>query len=298
MEADHVGLMKDRKYEMIPLDRIKVLNSRKRGKAHFKEIVRSIDEVGLLVPIVVNERYLEKKGYYDLICGEGRLLAFKQQGRTHIRAQVRNCTKKEALILSLVENIARVPPGTMWFAHEVKRMHDAGWNYEQIGRIVGRSGTYVRDYINLVERGEARLIKGVEQGLFPISFAVKVSGSSNSTIQNVLIDAFDNGIVSTSNLSVVRRIIELRMKVGKDQDHHTGKTGAHPPEYSVKQLKSDISRITKKKEAFVQEAEVKENRLLALLDGLNTLWQDKKLVALLKERHLDRRPELKGQYNV
>lgn len=298
MTADQVGLMKNRKYETIPVDRIKVLNSRKRGKAQFKEIVRSIDEVGLLVPIVVNERYLEKKGYYDLICGEGRMLAYKQQDRTHIRAQVRNCSKKEAIILSLVENIARVPPGTMWFAHEVKRMHDTGWNYEQIGRIVGRSGSYVRDYINLVEQGEARLIKGVEQGLFPISFAVKVSGSSNSTIQNVLMDAFDNGIVSTMSLSAVRRIIELRMNVGKDQDHHTPKTGARPPAYSVKQLKSDISRITKKKESFVQEAEVKENRLLALLDGLNTLWQDKKLVALLKERNLDRRPELQGQYNV
>ena len=111
-------------------------------------------------------------------------------------------------------------------------------------------------------------------------------------------DAFDNGIVSTMSLSAVRRIIELRMNVGKDQDHHTPNTGARPPAYSVKQLKSDISRITKKKESFVQEAEVKENRLLALLDGLNTLWQDKKLVALLQERNLDRRPELKGQYNV
>jgi len=218
MEADLVGLMKNRKYEMIPIDRIKVLNSRKRGKAQFKEIVRSIDEVGMLVPIVVNERYLEKKGYYDLICGEGRILAYKQQGRTHIHAQVRNCTKKESLILSLIENIARVPPGTMWFAHEVKRMHDAGLNYEQIARIVGRSGTYVRDFINLVEQGEARLIKGVEQGLFPISFAVKVSGSSNKTIQNVLMDGFDNGIASTRNLGAVRRIIELRMNVGKNQD--------------------------------------------------------------------------------
>ena len=58
---------------------------------------------------------------------------------------------------------------------------------------------YIRDYIRLVEQGEERLIQGVDQGVFPIKFAVHVAMSESSQIQNVLMDAFDEGIVTTNN---------------------------------------------------------------------------------------------------
>jgi ParB family chromosome partitioning protein len=88
-----------------------------------------------------------------------------------------------------------VPPGTMWFACEVKRLHDSGLTLMQISNITGKCETYIRDYIRLVEQGEERLIKGVEDGIFPISFAKHVAKSNSANIQNVLMDAYDKGIV-------------------------------------------------------------------------------------------------------
>jgi len=300
MKFKKIRSMTKRKYANIPIDKIKVLNSRNRDRNDFEHNIRSIEEVGLLKVIVVNERYYKRSGYYDLVCGEGRLLACKELDYSTIPAEIINCDRKQALLFSLVENIARVPPGTMWFARELRRMHcDSGLSYDQIGKITGYSESYIRGYVRLVDQGEERLIKGVENGLFPMSFAVQVASSDSSTIQNLLMDAFDNGIVNSTNLATVRNIITSRI----DQRPRISKTGSGrspstPPTYTLYQLKADISKITKEKAAFVKEASLKENRLFVLLGGLKTLWQNSELVNLIHSEGIGPIPQLKGTYNV
>ena len=299
MKSNAIQSMTKRIYTTIPLEKIKVLNSRNRDPATFKHNVRSIDEVGLLIPIVVNERYHKRTGYYDLVCGEGRFLAYKELGHQKILAEVISCNRKQALLRSLVENIARVPPRTMWFAREVKRMHDSGCSHEQISKITGYSIAYIREYIRLVEQGEERLIRGVEAGVFPISFAVQVARSDSSSIQNLLMDAFDNGIVNSANLTTVRNIITSRLsRRTSPTKQGTSKTPYTPPEYTINQLKADITKITRDKEAFIKEASVKENRLFALLQGLKTIWQDSELVNLIHAEGIGPIPKLTGEYHV
>lgn len=297
-KSNIIRKMENRKYITIPIDSIKVLNSRNRDRSQFEENIRSIRDVGLLKPIVVNERYFEKNNCYELVCGEGRYLAYKELGKTEIPAEAINCSRKEAYLCSLVENIARVPPGTMWFAREVKRMHDSGISYAQIGKITGKSEGYIMDYIRLVEKGEERLIKGVEDGIFPISFAKKVARSNSGSIQAVLMDAFDTGIVNSSNFPTVKKLIDSRTKAGKQpQSGRSTKATSHD-KYSVQQLKRDIVKVTKEKESFVNETEIKENRLFALLEGLKAIWQDEQAVDLIQSEDIGPFPELKGVYNV
>jgi ParB family chromosome partitioning protein len=288
--------MAERKYMLVPIDKIRVLNSRNREKAQFEDNVRSIESIGLLKPIVVNERTLEKDGVYELICGEGRYLAHKQIGKEKIPAEVINCDRKTALLYSLVENIARVPPDTMWYAREMKRMKDAGMLVSKISQIVGKSEKYVDDFITLVEMGEDRLIKGVEQGLFAMSFATVVAKSSSDTIQHVLMDAFDSGMINSSNATRVRNLIELRCNRGKQPLKK--KDTPEMAKYSIKDLKRDIVKTTEEKEQFVREAAARENRLLNLLDGLDSLWKDDVLMSILKAEELEDRPQLVGNYAV
>jgi ParB family chromosome partitioning protein len=299
MESNIIQPMVKRKYATVPMEKIKVLNSRNRDPSAFKHNVRSIDEVGLLMPIVVNERYYKKAGYYDLVCGEGRFLAYKELNRQEILAEVISCNRKQALLRSLVENIARVPPRTMWFAREVKRMHDSGCSYEHISKITGYTVSYLREYIRLVEQGEERLIKSVEDGIFPISFAIQVAQSGSANIQNLLMDAFDNGIVNSSNLTIVRKIITSRLSRGTSPKKPSGaRIPCTPPNYTINQLKADITKVTRDKEAFIKEASVKENRLFSLLQGLNTIWQDSKLVNLINAEGIGPMPKLTGEYHV
>jgi ParB family transcriptional regulator, chromosome partitioning protein len=148
------------------------------------------------------------------------------------------CSRKEAYLQSLVENLARTKPGSMEFARELKRLHDDGWDYAKIARVACKSESYIREYIRLVEQGEERLIQGVEQGVFPINFARDVAATDNGQIQNVLMDAFDEGIVTTTNFAQARRIIMSRGKT-----HHGKK---QPPEQSsLVQLKEDIATATR-----------------------------------------------------
>ena len=114
--------MTDRIHEMIPLDKIVVLNPRARDAQQFEEIVRSIAAVGMLQPIKVNRRNLAKTQCYELICGEGRCLACRKLGHSTICAEVVDCDEERAYIESLVENMARIAPGTMAYARELKRM--------------------------------------------------------------------------------------------------------------------------------------------------------------------------------
>lgn len=283
-------LMKDRRRELIPIDKIKVINSRNRDEKQFSMNVQSIEANGQLKDIRVNDKFLAKTGHYELICGEGRLIAHQRLSRTHIRAEIVTCTRKQAYLESLVENLARSRPGTMEFARELKRLHDEGWSFEQIAQVACRSVEYIRQYIQLVENGEERLIVGVEQEVFPMSFAVLVASTEDAAIQNVLMDAFDRGIVNCQNFGKARAIINSRLDRRRKEGHNGN------AEYTVTTLASEIAHATQAKESYVREAQDKESRLFVLLDGLAQLWKDAALVELLQAEGLSERPELAGTY--
>jgi ParB family transcriptional regulator, chromosome partitioning protein len=280
---------RDRRYQEIPIDKVKVINSRNRDQEQLDMNVESIDHVGLLKPIRVNDKFFDRTGEYELICGEGRLLAHKKLGREMIKAEVVTCTRKEAHLQSLIENIARTKPGSMDFARELKRLYDEGWDFKQIARIAYKSEHYIRDYIRLVEQGQERLIHGVEQGVFPINFAIQVATTDDGQLQNILMDAFDEGLVTTKNFAQARQIITSRARSSRNK--------SLPAKYTVTQLRQDIAEATKAKTSYVREAKAKENRFMTLLNGINGLWKDQEFLQVLREAKLFDRPELAGDFH-
>lgn len=276
-----------RRYESIQISLIKVINSRNRDQEQFDMNVDSIKKSGLLKPVRVNDKFLEKSGFYELICGEGRLSAHKKIGHETIVAEVVTCSRKDAYLQSLIENIARTKPDCMDFAREIKRLHDEGWSELQLSGITGRSEAYIRDYIRLVERGEGRLIQGVEQGIFPMKFAIQVSSTEDSDLQNILMDAFDEGLVTTLNFAQARSIISARARDPKSRK---------PSAYTVSQLRTDIEDATKTKSSYVREAKTKEHRFISLLDSINVIWKDESLHQVIQDERLTDRPELSGDF--
>src|SRR5688572_18045334 len=116
MESIPIRLIADRDYRLIPVNQINVVISRQREKEQFQENARSIKDVGLYKPILVNKRNLQATGLYDLICGEGRLLAHIELGKEHIAADVLDVDERVAHLMTLGENIARTPPQSIEFA--------------------------------------------------------------------------------------------------------------------------------------------------------------------------------------
>src|SRR3546814_4634294 len=69
------------------------------------EIVDNIAAVGLKRPITVSRRAAANSVRYDLVCGEGRLEAFRMLGEAEIPAVVIDADEADCLVMSLIENI-------------------------------------------------------------------------------------------------------------------------------------------------------------------------------------------------
>ena len=79
---------------MIPIGSIEVLNTRERNHRVFHEIVGNIRDIGLKKPITVTPRPGANGGeHYLLICGEGRLKAYKSLKQDSIPALVNRATR-------------------------------------------------------------------------------------------------------------------------------------------------------------------------------------------------------------
>ena len=92
-----------KKVQMVPIERIRVINSRARSDVKFQEMVTNISKVGLKKPITVSRR-TEDDGY-DLVCGQGRLEAYLALGQSEVPAIIVDAPLHDRYLMSLVENV-------------------------------------------------------------------------------------------------------------------------------------------------------------------------------------------------
>lgn len=281
----HIRSISERQFDMIPVDAVDVPNPRKRDEKQFQETMRSIREIGLRKPIIVNAHRFEETGRYALVCGQGRLEIFKKLEKTHICAEILNVDEGMAYILSLVENIARVRPSSIEFARTIVAMYDSGVDIDELVKITGRSKKDLYDHIALMKKGEERLIQGVEDGIYTISFAKNIARSDDVLTQKLIMDAFDDGMIKANNLELIRKIINSR------KDNVEIK-----PIETLNDLKNQIRELKEKMKTECEQAEKKENRLYRLLSALKTIKESKEFLRMMKECGVSRNPKLKGKY--
>jgi len=277
--------MEERQFRFIPIDSIIVPNPRQRCEEQFREITRSINEVGLQKPIIVNERNFKSTGRYELICGQGRWEIHKILGLQYIWAEVVNEDEGKAYILSLVENIARSRPQPIEFARAIIQMYDSGVSINELMKITGRSKIVLQEYVTLMKKGERRLIQGVEEGIFPMSFAKQVAKSDDIAPQNVLMDAFEEGVITESNIRPVRKILH-----GRKNDLEKNRFE------NVKEFTTGIQDVSEQIRIECDHVKKKENRLFRLLYLIREVKKDKEVVRLAKEQGVSLTLKLKKDY--
>ena len=117
----------------------------------FEEIVENIRSIGLKKPITVTEREgSDGAPAFLLVCGEGRLNAFRLLGERHIPALVVNVSDEDAFIMSLAENIARRGHRPLEILADIELL--LAWDYtiDDIIQRTGLSQKYVRDIVFLL----------------------------------------------------------------------------------------------------------------------------------------------------
>jgi ParB family chromosome partitioning protein len=133
--------------QMIPVDHIDVLNPRDRNNRVFDGIITNIKTIGLKRPITVTPRTgAGGSDRYLLVCGEGRLRAYKTLGETTIPAMVIQVDDQDAFIMSLAENIARRQCRPLELLVGIEQLRDQGYDKKVIARKTGLSVDYVKGH--------------------------------------------------------------------------------------------------------------------------------------------------------
>ena len=116
---------------------------------HFKELVKSIKEKGILQPILVREK---GGGLYECIAGERRLRAAKRAGLKEVPAIVKNFSDEEALIIALIENLQRKNLNPLEEALGYKNlMEKFGYTQEEIAEKVGKDRATIANLLRLLK---------------------------------------------------------------------------------------------------------------------------------------------------
>jgi len=274
--------------ELIPIDRITVVNPRSRGKAKFKQIVTNISNLGLKKPITVARR-TSKNGepQYDLVCGQGRLEAYTALGQTEVPAFVIEATKEEALLMSLAENLARRVHTSAELMREIASLKERGHSYAQIAKKTDLHSSYVHGIVRLLNKGEERLLRAVEKGHIPITIAVTIASSDEAEVQEALAEAYEKSALRGKELLRARRLIEERRTHGRRLKRQSR---AKKPVDSNGVLKT-YQREMIRQRGLIRKARVCETRLLFALTAIKQLLQDDGFVKLVKSEALDEMPQ-------
>lgn len=276
--------------EMIPIARINLLNPRARNKRQHREIVDNIEAIGLKRPITVSCRQTPSGARYDLICGEGRIEAFRMLGETEIPAIVVDATEADCLVMSLVENIARRQHRAIDLMQEVGSLHRRGYSDIEVARKIGCTASWVNMIVVLLERGEERLVAAVETGLIPLSLAIDIARAETNEAQNILIDAYAAGKIKGKKLAIIRRMLDLRLK-GKKEVTDNGFGRKNPPrKITAADLMRVYQREAEKQRLLVKKSDFTQAKLLFIVEALKDLLSDDGFQTLLRAEGLHSMP--------
>lgn len=272
--------------QMIPVDQINVLNPRSRNKAIFQGIVSNISHLGLKRPITVAQRPEGSEGRpYDLVCGQGRLEAFIALGQTEIPAIVKEASREDCFLMSLVENVARRQIRPLELLREIGSLKSRGYSTTEIAQKIDVHKTYVAGIIQLLKNGEERLLYAVDKGRVPLSVAMQIATTDEEGIQKALHQAYEDKTLRGRKLLTVRRIIELRKANGKrtNQGGRRKQDNLQSAESLVRVYRQEADRL----KLMVKKSRVTEHRLLFIVSALRNLFQDEDFVKVLRTEELD-----------
>ncbi len=184
------------------------------------QLVQSIKERGLITPITVRPK---EDGRYEIVSGHRRKTACELAGLPTIKAEIREMTRDEAIILMVESNLQRsvILPSEKAFSYKMrleamKRQGQrtdltstpvAGKSRNEesvdiVGKSAGDSGDQVRRYIRLTEL-VPELLQMVDEGRIAMRPAVELSYLTKKE-QQMLVDAIEYADCTPSHAQAIR----------------------------------------------------------------------------------------------
>jgi ParB family chromosome partitioning protein len=274
---------------LIPVDHITIVNPRIRSRKSFQDLTESIRVLGLKRPITVTCRS-DGGGQkvYDLVCGQGRIEAFRALGQIEIPAFVIEATSEDVMVQSLVENCARRLHSANDLLRDIGGMKKRNYSEREIARKTGLSTEYVRGVWRLMEQGEQRLLRAVESGHIPLSVAVDIATSDDAGVQQALQQAYERKELRGQKLIIARRLIENRRRRGKGLGVAVARRSSAVSSASLIKL---YQEDTDRKRMLIRKADAVRARLLFITHALRELIAEDGFQELLTAEGLSTMPK-------
>jgi ParB family chromosome partitioning protein len=203
----------------VDVDSIKFFVRRSRSTGAYSRLKESIKELGLKQPIHVKDisqwvpsaRSRPGGGHYkyELICGQGRLQAFRELGWRRIPAMVIDVPENEIVGRFLAENVMRKKLSWYDKAQLVKRDVDAEMDIEAIKEKYFVTTGQVYKYLRILRQASGKLLSQSEIEKLSMNQAEDLT-SVDAKTQEIVVEVLKEEQLDTSQIkSLVRRAKEL-----------------------------------------------------------------------------------------
>lgn len=185
----------------IDIEQIKVPSSvlRPINEKLVAELALSIEQIGLLQPIVVRQC-----GHaYETVFGNHRVEAFRRLGKKTIRAMVVEFTEDHAFLVRVSENLHRnVYVNPIEEAKGYMRLVKNGWTIHDVARQLGKSDGYVCDRMGILDRLDPRVRNRIskDNGALSPSHAELLSRIRNPDLQREIAEFIEKKRLSVRAL--------------------------------------------------------------------------------------------------
>ncbi len=177
------------------------------------ELSESIKENGVIQPLLV----AEKDGFFEIIAGERRYRASKLAGLTKVPVIVKRATKKDTLVMAIIENVQRsdlncVEEALAYF----QLMNEFELTQEEVAKKIGKERSTIANFLRVLKLPKD-IIVSLQKELLSFGHAkILVSINDEETIKRLANEVIAKGLS-------VRELEELAKKNKKPSKKENGK---------------------------------------------------------------------------
>jgi ParB family chromosome partitioning protein len=190
------GILKDEKFVDVDVEDLlpNPLQPRQEfDQESISELARSIEETGILQPLVV----VPEENHYKIVVGERRWRAAQKIGLAKIPAIVRHLSEEEQIEASLVENLQRKDLNPIEVALSYQKLiQELSYTQETVAKKVGKDRTSVTNFLRLLKL-PPEIQKMVAEGKISMGHARALI-----TLENPDQQIFLSRLIVEKNLSV------------------------------------------------------------------------------------------------
>lgn len=219
------------------VDLEKVIPNKEQPRKIFKEkdlieLSESIKENGIIQPLVV----IQNENKFEIIAGERRYRAAKLAGLKQVPIILKKATKRESLVMAIVENIQRsdlncIEEGLAYF----QLMNEYNLTQEEVAKKVGKERSTIANFLRILKLPK-EVIMNLQKEVLSFGHAkILVAVGDDEKIKRYANEAITNSL----------SVRELEILIKKDKKQRT--PGVDQSKYAddqYQQLKEKLERQT------------------------------------------------------